>query len=124
MKLAEEEAATKEAEEEAAALVKVEADRLAEETKEKDDKAETKTAADEPPTEPVAESPVVPVTMPTISFYTLVELKAGAPGVEYAKREQHLADTEFLELFGMTKENFNKMKLWKRVDAKKKVGLF
>lgn len=45
-------------------------------------------------------------------------------GVDFAKREQHLSPEEFESKFGVMKEEFNGMRLWKRQAAKKKVGLF
>ena len=67
-----------------------------------------------------------PADTPSISvqYYTLEELKAGVPGVDYAKREQYLADDVFLELFGMKKDQFLQLQTWKRVAAKKGIGLF
>jgi hypothetical protein len=58
------------------------------------------------------------------TFFSLEELKSGVEGIPYDLREQHLHPDEFEKLFGMTRENFNEMRQWKRVDAKKKAGLF
>jgi hypothetical protein len=45
-------------------------------------------------------------------------------GIAENSREQHLHPDEFEKVFGITKENFNEVRLWKRQELKKKVGLF
>jgi serine/threonine protein kinase len=67
--------------------------------------------------------PAPAVASPT-TFFSLSELISGVDGIPYNLREQHLHPDEFEKLFGMTREKFNEMREWKRVDAKKKVGLF
>jgi len=41
-----------------------------------------------------------------------------------ANREKWLSDSDFVEVFGMVRETFNKMQLWKRRALKKARGLF
>lgn len=61
--------------------------------------------------------------------YTYAELKL--PGsklerteVDYTKREMHLTDAEFEEVFKMTKEKFTSMPQWRIDEYRKKHGLF
>jgi hypothetical protein len=61
---------------------------------------------------------------PPTTFFSLQELKSGVEGIPHHLREQYLHPDEFEKLFGMNREKFNEMRQWKRVDAKKKVGLF
>jgi hypothetical protein len=58
------------------------------------------------------------------TFFSLEELKSGVEGIAANSREQHLHPDEFEKVFGMPKEKFNEMRLWKRTESKKKVGLF
>jgi len=54
-------------------------------------------------------------------------LKAPAPcpdGVQPTHKEQYLSDEEFVTVFKMEKEAFNKLPKWKQSGQKKKVGLF
>lgn len=44
--------------------------------------------------------------------------------IKAVERETYLSDTEFGQLFGMSKTDFAKLPLWKRDGAKKKHGLF
>ncbi|XP_031426208.1 dematin [Clupea harengus] len=46
------------------------------------------------------------------------------PGVDRMRLERHLAPEEFLRLFGMLIEEFDRLSLWKRNDLKKRVCLF
>jgi len=41
------------------------------------------------------------------------------PGVLFHKRELYLPDDVFLKLFGMTKENFQKLPRWRQIEKKK-----
>ncbi|XP_014672320.1 PREDICTED: advillin-like [Priapulus caudatus] len=45
-------------------------------------------------------------------------------GVDATKKESYLSDNEFKEIMQMTKEEFYKKPEWKRIDMKKKAGLF
>lgn len=45
-------------------------------------------------------------------------------GVDPTKKEEYLEDKEFEEVFGMNMEKFQGLRLWKRRDLKRKVGLF
>ena len=85
-----------------------------------------KSVKGEKQSENLEESTSYPVDTPSISvqYYTLEELKAGVPGVDYAMREHYLSDDVFFELFGMKKDQFLQMQTWKRVAAKKGIGLF
>jgi len=57
-------------------------------------------------------------------FYTLDELKKPINGVEWAKREEYLSNEDFITHFGMQKESFKSLPMWKRQSAKKKNGIF
>lgn len=46
------------------------------------------------------------------------------PGVDRTRLEKHLAPEEFLRLFGMSMEEFDRLSLWKRNDLKRRVSLF
>lgn len=46
------------------------------------------------------------------------------PGVDPTKREMALSDTEFLDVFGVGKDSFQSLPLWKRNAKKKEKGLF
>jgi hypothetical protein len=58
------------------------------------------------------------------TFFSLEELKSGVEGIAANSREQYLHPDVFEKVFGMTKEKFNEMRLWRRTESKKKVGLF
>ncbi|XP_052398778.1 advillin-like isoform X1 [Carassius gibelio] len=45
-------------------------------------------------------------------------------GVDPGKREEYLSDAEFENLFGCTRENFQRLPKWRQNDLKKKAGLF
>ncbi|XP_078345017.1 uncharacterized protein LOC144630533 isoform X1 [Oculina patagonica] len=62
----------------------------------------------------------------TKEFYTLAELQKIPPpqGVDPAKLEEFLSDSDFQEIFKMDKEAFSKLPGWKQVNLKKAVGLF
>ncbi|KAJ0023685.1 hypothetical protein NQD34_003584 [Periophthalmus magnuspinnatus] len=45
-------------------------------------------------------------------------------GVDPSKREKHLSDADFSELFGMTKEEYDAIPQWKQLKLKKEKGLF
>ena len=40
------------------------------------------------------------------------------------KLEEHLDDDEFVKVFGMDRNTFNKQPIWKKTEQKKKVLLF
>lgn len=46
------------------------------------------------------------------------------PGVDRTRLERHLSQEEFLSVFRMTIEDFDRLSLWKRNEMKKKVCLF
>ena len=87
---------------------------------------------DEKPAEAVKEEQTKPMEKdapsddaPAITtFFSLEELKSGVEGIASNAREQYLHPDEFEKVFGMTKEKFNEMRLWRRTESKKKVGLF
>lgn len=62
----------------------------------------------------------------TKEFYTLAELQKVPPpqGVDPAKLEAYLSDSNFQEIFQMDKETFSKLPGWKQMNLKKAVGLF
>ena len=41
-----------------------------------------------------------------------------------ARREQYLSDAEINSTFNMSKDKFNALPKWKRIRAKKEIGLF
>ena len=59
-----------------------------------------------------------------VTFFSLEELKSGIEGIPPNAREQYLRPDEFEKVFGMTRENFNNMRLWRKQELKKKIGLF
>jgi len=62
----------------------------------------------------------------TKEFYSLAELQKVPPpqGVDPAKLEAYLSDSDFQEIFKMDKEAFGKLPGWKQVNLKKAVRLF
>ena len=65
--------------------------------------------------------------LPTGAFFALEKLQAPGPfpaGVDVAKREEFLDDSEFSNVFSMTKANFFSLPRWKQTSLKKEVGLF
>ncbi|KAG5280918.1 hypothetical protein AALO_G00065440 [Alosa alosa] len=46
------------------------------------------------------------------------------PGVDRTRLERHLAPEEFLRLFGMSIEEFDRLSMWKRNELKKRACLF
>ena len=61
------------------------------------------------------------------AIYTYEELKQHASklaGVDGARKEQHLSDEDFTEVFGMDKGAFNSLPKWKQQQKKKSVELF
>lgn len=45
-------------------------------------------------------------------------------GIDVANKEMYLADEEFLAIFEMKRETFEKLPKWRQVLLKKKVGVF
>eukprot|EP00462_Mataza_sp_D1_P019324 CAMPEP_0175146682 /NCGR_PEP_ID=MMETSP0087-20121206/15516_1 /TAXON_ID=136419 /ORGANISM="Unknown Unknown, Strain D1" /LENGTH=342 /DNA_ID=CAMNT_0016431675 /DNA_START=11 /DNA_END=1039 /DNA_ORIENTATION=- len=64
-----------------------------------------------------------PVVCYTLSMLQQPKAKC-PPGIEFAKREQYLEDSEFVKLFGMDKAAFGKLPGWRRKQKKQAVGLF
>lgn len=58
-----------------------------------------------------------------IAYAELQTMDASA-GIDMTRKESYLSDAEFTKVFGVTKEAFGDMALWKKQAAKKKVGLF
>ena len=48
----------------------------------------------------------------------------GSSGIDMERKESYLSAGEFVEVFGMERNVFDAMPLWKRQAAKKKAGLF
>ena len=61
----------------------------------------------------------------TVTF-SKAELAAmdGSSGIDMERKESYLGAGEFVEVFGMERNVFDAMPLWKRQAAKKKAGLF
>jgi len=59
-------------------------------------------------------------------LYTLEELQAKPPpaGIDTSQKEMYLLDQEFIEVFGMPKEEFINLPSWKQTLEKKKYNLF
>nr|XP_018668862.1 villin-1 isoform X2 [Ciona intestinalis] len=64
----------------------------------------------------------------TINYYGLDKLTVAAedlpPDVDATKKEQHLSDSDFELVFGMSKLDFSNKPAWKQSDLKKKQNLF
>ncbi|KAM3691188.1 hypothetical protein ACJW31_09G176200 [Castanea mollissima] len=58
--------------------------------------------------------------------YDQLKAKSDNPvtGIDFKRREAYLSDEEFMSVFGITKEAFNKLPRWKQDMQKKKVDLF
>eukprot|EP01099_Mayorella_cantabrigiensis_P000414 TRINITY_DN1191_c0_g1_i1.p1 TRINITY_DN1191_c0_g1~~TRINITY_DN1191_c0_g1_i1.p1 ORF type:complete len:857 (-),score=275.17 TRINITY_DN1191_c0_g1_i1:59-2320(-) len=58
--------------------------------------------------------------------YSFEELKKRPlpPGVDVALLERYLQDSEFPKAFGMSRDEFDKLQAWKKVQKKKQAGLF
>ena len=58
--------------------------------------------------------------------YSVEQLQIGKcpAGIDMARREQYLSDAEFNSTFNMSKDKFDALPKWKRIRAKKEVGLF
>lgn len=55
---------------------------------------------------------------------TIEELKSAQDGIDVTHKEYYLDDLVFQEMFGMTKQEFDKLPKWKQHAKKKVVGLF
>mmetsp|Transcript_31640 Transcript_31640/g.32231 ORF Transcript_31640/g.32231 Transcript_31640/m.32231 type:complete len:171 (-) Transcript_31640:342-854(-) len=74
---------------------------------------------------PVA-TPTTPVyQLKSSGFHSLSELQNGVPpGVDPTRKESHLSDADFLNVFAMTKSEFDNLPQWKRAKLKKQFLLF
>ncbi|XP_037630867.1 advillin [Sebastes umbrosus] len=45
-------------------------------------------------------------------------------GVDPTQKEKHLSDSDFMDIFGITKDDFASMPQWKQLNMKKKKGMF
>ena len=62
---------------------------------------------------------------PNVVKFKVQELVGKFPeGVDPAKKECYLTDSDFEEVFKMTREEFLSKKGWQRVELKKQLGLF
>lgn len=62
---------------------------------------------------------------PEDTVFTMDEIKGKWPkGIKGDAKEFYLADAEFEAVLGMTKEAWGELKMWKRENKKKEVGLF
>ena len=59
-----------------------------------------------------------------VSYNAMKGTEARPKGVDVRRKECYLADDEFGSVFGMGREEFEKMPAWKRNEHKKRVGLF
>eukprot|EP01083_Nonionella_stella_P155293 501526_1 len=67
------------------------------------------------------EAEIIPT--PT-SYYTLEELLSPIDDVDWAKREHYLSDDDIQKHFGMSRNELIALPKWKRVSAKKDLGIF
>lgn len=57
--------------------------------------------------------------------FDIKELLGKCPeNVDVTKIEQYLSEKDFIQVFNMTKVEFNSLKHWKRVEAKIKAGFY
>lgn len=62
---------------------------------------------------------------PSSAKFALADLQGKFPeGVKSDKKEYYLSDADFQEAFKMPIADYEKLKLWKQQDLKKKAGLF
>ncbi|CAM9904792.1 unnamed protein product [Heterosigma akashiwo] len=76
-------------------------------------------AAPAPAPAPAAAVPAVPG-----QFYSYEQLRDKLVDVPPQEREQYLSDTDFQEVFGVTRNEFNALAKWKQQNLKKQKGLF
>ncbi|KAA0146173.1 hypothetical protein FNF28_07715 [Cafeteria roenbergensis] len=67
--------------------------------------------------------------LPGSATFSLEELKeckerTEAMDIDLAKKELYLSDSDFTEVFGMSKDEFSALAKWKRDGKKKQAGLF
>ncbi|KAA0152742.1 hypothetical protein FNF29_03631 [Cafeteria roenbergensis] len=70
-----------------------------------------------------------PTMLPGSATFSLEELKeckerTEAMDIDLAKKELYLSDSDFTEVFGMSKDEFSALAKWKRDGKKKQAGLF
>ncbi|KAF1327086.1 Villin-like protein, partial [Globisporangium splendens] len=75
-----------------------------------------------PPVAPPA--PVKAVATGSGENFTYEQLVAGVDGIDITIKETYLSDAEFLEVMGVSKDEFAKLPKWKQVAKKKEVKLF
>jgi hypothetical protein len=62
---------------------------------------------------------------PVLTLAQLTDRAFALPaGVDASRKEQYLADDEFVAVFKVDKEAFGKLAAWKQAAEKKKAGLF
>ena len=60
-----------------------------------------------------------------IPYEKLVEMTVdNCEGINWERREDYLSQEEFVEVFKLTRDAFKKLAAWRRLNLKKKVGLF
>lgn len=57
-------------------------------------------------------------------YKTLIKTDNLPSGVDPARKEVHLVDSEFQDVFKMSRDAFDDLPQWRQVALKKKVGLF
>eukprot|EP01029_Cantina_marsupialis_P010612 TRINITY_DN2413_c0_g1_i2.p2 TRINITY_DN2413_c0_g1~~TRINITY_DN2413_c0_g1_i2.p2 ORF type:complete len:372 (-),score=181.17 TRINITY_DN2413_c0_g1_i2:356-1471(-) len=57
-------------------------------------------------------------------FFTYEQLKSNSVSVDPICKQDYLSDKEFVEVFGMTKDEFAALKKWRQDSKKREVGLF
>ena len=67
---------------------------------------------------------VEPASGLVVTYGALKGTEQRPPGVDPKRKECYLNDDEFGTVFGMQREEFDKMPAWKRNEHKKRVGLF
>ncbi len=56
--------------------------------------------------------------------FDLKSLRDGCVGIDPCNKESYLLDSEFEDVFSMSREDFTRLRKWKQTQLKKKVGLF
>lgn len=58
--------------------------------------------------------------------FTVEELKgmSGVDGIDPTVKEAYLSDAGFMEAFGIDRSKFEGLAAWRKIDHKKRVGLF
>jgi hypothetical protein len=78
----------------------------------------------DPPSEPKTSSPSQSDRGKSIYGISVLKGTNPPPDVDQQNKEQHLSDAEFIDAFGMYREEFVNMAKWRRIQLKKSVGLF